>query len=62
MLTTRENNEFNKWWHDWVSSREQIRIEMQQPPTGMRSGVFAADEEAGKPALEPDVAPETNVV
>lgn len=60
MLRTKENNVFNKWWHDWISSREQNQMEMQHSASsGARPGAFAecaAGEEDGKLAHETDVA------
>jgi hypothetical protein len=64
MLETKENNEFGKWWSQWVSMREQCQIEMQHP-TGTGPGVFAectADENEGRTAHESDVAPESHVL
>ena len=58
MLGSKENNEFSKWWSNWIAMREQCQIG-QHPPTGTQPGVFAegtADENEGRPAHEPDVA------
>lgn len=66
MLRTKENNEFSKWWHDWVSSREQNQMEMQHSASnGPRPGSFAecaADEEDRKLAHDADVAQESHVL